>query len=93
MKLDTQIINLLRNLVSQGGLILFFAFLFTRIGFFRQTMMRQRASVHGRLVFICYFSLIGIIGTYTGIPIMGALANARVRDRIEMPQSMFILEQ
>ncbi|MBI9109224.1 MAG: histidine kinase [Spirochaetales bacterium] len=78
MNIDTQTINLLRSLVSQGGLILFFAFLFTRIGFFRQTMMLQRASIHGRIVFIIYFSIIGIIGTYTGIPIMGALANARV---------------
>lgn len=78
MNFNTQIINLLRGLVSQGGLILFFAFLFSRIAFFRRAMMQTDLLSRARLVFIFYFSIIGIIGTYTGIPIMGALANARV---------------
>jgi two-component system sensor histidine kinase LytS len=78
MNFNTQIINLLRSLVSQGGLILFFAFLFSRIGFFRRSMMQSNLLNKGKIVFVLYFSIIGIIGTYTGIPIMGALANARV---------------
>ena len=78
MNFNTQMIILLRNLISQGGLILFFAFLFTRVGFFRRFMMMSNPPLQGKIIFIIYFSAIGIIGTYTGIPIMGALANARV---------------
>lgn len=78
MDFNTQIINLLRSLISQGGLILFFAFLFTRFNFFRKIMLESRLKARAVIIFTLYFACIGIIGTYTGIPIMGALANARV---------------
>ncbi len=78
MHFDNQIIILLRSLVGQGGLILFFAFLITRIRFLRRLILRGPASGPGSVILILYFSSIGILGTYTGIPIMGALANARV---------------
>lgn len=78
MHFDNQVILLLRNLVSQGGLILFFAFLLTRVRFLKKMVLRTRLRFRDALVLILYFSGIGILGTYTGIPIMGALANARV---------------
>ncbi|MDC7222038.1 MAG: LytS/YhcK type 5TM receptor domain-containing protein [Spirochaetales bacterium] len=78
MPFETQIIDLLRSLISQGGLILFFAFLLTRLNFLRSLVFSRTFTLKKGLVLVAYFSGIAIMGTYTGIPVMGALANARV---------------
>ena len=78
MHFDNQVIILLRNLVSQGGLILFFAFLLTRIRGLKRMVLATSPRPREIIVLLLFFSGIGILGTYTGIPIMGALANARV---------------
>ena len=78
MHFDNQIIILLRNLVSQGGLILFFAFLLTRIRVLKRMVLATNPRPGDIFILLLFFSGIGILGTYTGIPIMGALANARV---------------
>jgi two-component system, LytTR family, sensor histidine kinase LytS len=78
MHFDNQIIILLRNLVSQGGLILFFAFLLTRIKVLKRMVLATHPQPRDIVILVLFFSGIGILGTYTGIPIMGALANARV---------------
>ncbi len=78
MVFNNQIVELLGNLVRQGGLILFFAFLLTRVPFLKRQLIRYDFSLKKGIILILYFSGIGIMGTYTGIPVMGALANARV---------------
>ncbi|OHE68393.1 MAG: histidine kinase [Treponema sp. GWC1_61_84] len=69
---------LFRSLLNQAGMILVFAFLFSRVSFFRRYIVSARRRPLGTIAFILFFGLIGILGTYTGIPIRGALANSRI---------------
>lgn len=71
-------LELLRNLVSQGGMILFFSFVFSRVKLFRHIFSKSKMSKKDKIVLILFFAGIGIFGTYTGIPVKGALANTRV---------------
>lgn len=71
-------VGLLISLVSQGGLIVFFAVVLFRVGLFRSILFRSGRSLGGTIVLVLYFGGMGIIGTYTGIPIQGALANSRI---------------
>ncbi|OHE71270.1 MAG: histidine kinase, partial [Treponema sp. RIFOXYC1_FULL_61_9] len=72
------IVLLFRSLLNQAGMILVFAFLFSRVSFFRRYIVSARRRPLGTIAFILFFGLIGILGTYTGIPIRGALANSRI---------------
>ena len=70
--------KLLIDLISQGGLIVFFALVLFRLRLFRGILSRSKITIRDKFVLILFFSTMGIIGTYTGIPIQGALANSRV---------------
>lgn len=72
------ILGLLLSLISQGGLIVVFAILLFRVQPFRKVLAHSNRSVPETLLLILFFSGMGILGTYTGIPIQGALANSRV---------------
>ncbi len=71
-------LGLLISLISQGGLIVFFAVILFRVDFFRSLLIRSEKTLREYIILTAFFSGMGIIGTYTGIPIQGALANARV---------------
>ncbi len=73
-----QILDLLKTLVSQSGMIAFFSFIFSRVKIFRTIFYKSKTSLKEKAVLILFFSGIGILGTYTGIPVKGALANTRV---------------
>ncbi|MGL1891855.1 MAG: histidine kinase [Spirochaetaceae bacterium] len=70
--------DLLRNLISQGGMIAFFSFIFSRVKLFRKIFTKPKTTKKDKIILIIFFSGIGILGTYTGIPVKGALANTRV---------------
>jgi two-component system sensor histidine kinase LytS len=72
------ILILFRGLLNQAGMILVFAFIFSRVPFFRNYLLSSRRRPIGTASFIVFFSLLGILGTYTGIPVRGALANSRI---------------
>jgi two-component system sensor histidine kinase LytS len=76
--LGNPILILFRGLLNQAGMILVFAFIFSRVPFFRNYLLSSRRRPIGTASFIVFFSLLGILGTYTGIPVRGALANARI---------------
>ncbi len=71
-------LSLLKNLMSQGGMSVIFAFLVTRSRHLRRILAKERASVADTALMILFFASIGILGTYTGIPVHGAIANARI---------------
>lgn len=54
------------------------AFLITRTKLFRKLMYKGNLSLYDKALLIFMSGLFGIIGTYTGIPINGAIANGRV---------------
>ncbi|MFA6506864.1 MAG: sensor histidine kinase [Treponemataceae bacterium] len=76
--LGKPILILFRGLLNQAGMILVFAFIFSRVPFFRSYLLSSRRRLIGTVSFIVFFGLLGILGTYTGIPVRGALANSRI---------------
>ncbi|NCC63546.1 MAG: sensor histidine kinase [Spirochaetia bacterium] len=70
--------GLLLSLTSQGGLIVVFAVILFRVQLFRDIILKSRKTVPNYLLLILYFSGMGVLGTYTGIPVQGALANSRI---------------
>ncbi|GAW91689.1 sensor histidine kinase [Calderihabitans maritimus] len=69
--------NLFIVLIERMSVIAILAFLLTRAEVFRRLLLRQSTVVE-KIFFILFFGLFGIIGTYTGVPIKGAIANSRV---------------
>ena len=70
--------GLLFSLTSQGGLIVVFATILFRVQFFRKIVLKNHKTIPNYLLLIAFFSGMGILGTYTGIPVQGALANSRI---------------
>ena len=70
--------EILINLFHQVGLVTILAFLMTNAPYFRKFFYKPVFSLSDNLVMIILFGLIGILGTYEGIPVKGALANYRV---------------
>ncbi|GMG95886.1 two-component system, LytT family, sensor histidine kinase LytS [Tepidimicrobium xylanilyticum] len=54
------------------------SFIMTRMKPFRRLVAKQNIDFRDKMLLAFIFGLYGIIGTYTGIPIRGAIANARV---------------
>jgi len=54
------------------------AFFMSKIGLFRRLVSKKNITIKDKILLSIIFGVYGIIGTYTGIPIKGALANARV---------------
>ncbi len=78
MHSDKLIIQIIIALIQQTGLNIIVALLLSRVGIFTR-MIRNRAANTGDMLFpVIVLGLLGIVGTYTGVPIQGALANARM---------------
>lgn len=71
------LIDLLRNLFNKLGLIVLFAFFLSRSDFIKGYLIKTKTSTKERVIFSLIFGLVGIIGTYSGIPVNGAIANSR----------------
>ena len=65
------------NLFSRVGLIMLLAFTVTRIKSLRRLVAKQNISMGDKILLSLIIGIYGIISTYTGIPIRGAIANAR----------------
>lgn len=72
------LIILLNNLASRVGIILVLAFFLSKIGLFRKLVSKQNIDIVDKILLSLIFGVFGIIGTYTGIQIEGAIANSRV---------------
>lgn len=72
------LINLLKNLTSRVGIILVLAIILSKIGLFRKLVSKQNINLKDKVLLAFVFGGFGIIGTYTGIHIQGAIVNARV---------------
>ncbi len=71
-------IALLEGLVNQVGSIILVAVLLSRFAFFRKLVTRDKIALRYLIILAIVFGLFGILKTYSGIPVKGALANARV---------------
>jgi two-component system sensor histidine kinase LytS len=82
VKKSKEVFNLLillfQNLINRVGLIMVLAMLVTKTKVFKKLVSKQSFDLKDKLTLILIFGTFGIIGTYTGIPIQGAIANSRV---------------
>ncbi|MDC7242184.1 MAG: LytS/YhcK type 5TM receptor domain-containing protein [Spirochaetales bacterium] len=78
MHSDRLIIQIVIALIQQTGLNIIVALLLSRLPMFTR-VIRSRNRHNRDLVFpVLILGLLGMVGTYTGVPIQGALANARM---------------
>jgi two-component system, LytTR family, sensor histidine kinase LytS len=75
---DTIIIQIIIALVQQAGLIIIISLLLSRLTIFTRIVRRTKRKPGDYLFPVMVLGGLGIIGTYTGVPIQGALANARM---------------
>ena len=71
------LLDLLRSLFNKLGIIVLFAFFISRSNFIKGYLLKTKTSIRDKVVFSVVFGVIGIIGTYTGVPVNGAIANSR----------------
>jgi two-component system sensor histidine kinase LytS len=69
---------LIENLANRVGIILILAFFLSRAGYFRKLVSKKNLNIKDKIYMSVIFGVFGIIGTYTGIHIQGAIANSRV---------------
>lgn len=72
------LIFLLKNLANRVGILLILALFLSKIGLFRKLVSKENINIKDKVLLSIIFGGFGIIGTYTGIPIQGAIVNSRV---------------
>jgi two-component system sensor histidine kinase LytS len=60
------------------GILLILALFLSKIGLFRKLVSKENINIKDKVLLSIIFGSFGIIGTYTGIPIQGAIVNSRV---------------
>lgn len=77
--MDITIYDIFKSLLNNLGIIVMISFLLTKIPLFKILVIdRKRIGLKGELVLALVFGLFGILATYNGFPVKGAIANARV---------------
>lgn len=70
-------IDLIESLFNKLGIIVLFAFFLSKSSFIKGYLIKSKTSFKEKIGFSVVFGLIGIVGTYSGIPVNGAIANSR----------------
>ncbi|QNO15200.1 sensor histidine kinase [Alkalicella caledoniensis] len=79
MDIDITIYDIFKSLINNLGIIVLIAFLLTKIPLFKTLVIdKERVGVKGQITLAIIFGLFGILATYNGFPVKGAIANARV---------------
>lgn len=71
------LIHLLKQLVNNGGYIIVITFFISRFKTFKQIVLKEKLRRHEIVIFSLLFGAFGILGTYIGIDVRGAIANTR----------------
>lgn len=69
---------LLRNLISNVGYVIVIAFIISNLPVFKKIIQRDEFKSSDRIILSITFAFFGIIGTYAGTDINGAIANTRI---------------
>ncbi len=70
-------VKIMLGLVNSLSLMFVIAFLLSNAKPFRRAMYGEKQTVRGKLLLAVVFGLFGILGTYHGFPVDGAIANSR----------------
>ena len=71
-------ISILKTLVNQAGLIAILAFAISQSRTIKRILTRKNKRHSDLVIIVILFGSLGIVGTYMGIPVHGAIANSRV---------------
>jgi len=71
------VVELFQNLFNKLGFIILAAFLLSRSSFIKGYILKKRLSLKDKIIFSIVFGCVGIIGTYSGVQVNGAIANSR----------------
>lgn len=72
------IIFVLKNLISNMSFILIIAYFLSKTKIFKNLVIGKKNTLINKLLMAIIFGLIGILATYTGISVNGAIANSRI---------------
>ncbi|MBT9156121.1 MAG: Sensor histidine kinase YpdA [Firmicutes bacterium] len=70
-------VKIMLGLVNSLSLMFVIAFLLSNAKPFRRAMYGERQTLRGTILLAVVFGLFGILGTYHGFPVDGAIANSR----------------
>lgn len=71
------VLEIIKTLINSVGLMILLAFLLSKAAVFQNLILAKKAGIKEKTILAVIFGLFGILGTYTGIPIKGAIANSR----------------
>lgn len=74
----TLMIELLRSLTNNLGYVILIAFFVSRIGSFKKIVQKDKFKKIDLIMLSIIFGTFGILGTYTGTEVNGAIANTRI---------------
>ncbi|ADL06995.1 sensor histidine kinase [Thermosediminibacter oceani] len=69
--------SILAGLADRLGLFIVIAYLLSKNRAFKNLILKHRVSLLDKILLSAVFGAFGILGTYMGIPVYGALANSR----------------
>ncbi|MFT9494057.1 LytS/YhcK type 5TM receptor domain-containing protein [Anaerosolibacter sp.] len=72
------VIELMNSLMNRGAMIIILAFLLSKSSLFKRLVLKKDVTLIEKIAMGILFGIFGIIGTYSGIPVNGAIANSRV---------------
>ncbi len=72
------IAEMILALINKLGIIIILAIGISRIGIFKKVITKKQITLTDKIFLSIVFGAIGIMGTYSSVPIYGALANTRV---------------
>lgn len=68
---------ILTNLINRLGILIIIAYILSKTHAFQRLILKHKVSFRDKILLSIVFGAFGILGTYSGIPIYGALANSR----------------
>ncbi|MEG1255366.1 sensor histidine kinase [Clostridium sp.] len=71
-------VELLRNLTNNLGYVILIAFFVSRMGSFKKIVQKDKFKKRDLIMLSIIFGAFGILGTYTGTEVNGAIANTRI---------------
>ncbi len=71
-------IFVLKNLISNMSILLLIAYFLSKVKVFKNLVTGKKDTLANKLMMAIIFGLIGILATYTGISVKGAIANSRI---------------
>lgn len=74
---DIILLELSQSLINKLGIIVLSAFMLSKTKYFKRYILKEKLTLQDKITFSILFGVIGIIGTYSGIPVEDAIANSR----------------